>query len=327
MTGKAQRLEGKRILITGGAGFIGSHLVDRLSPGNEVIVLDNLSSGKREFIQPHLDKKEIGFIEGDVLNEAVLEKALEDVEVVFHLAANPDVRIGAEDTYIHLEQNVIATYRVLEAMRRSGVRDIAFTSTSTVYGEASVIPTPEDYGPLVPISLYGASKLACEALLSAYADNFEMRVVSYRFANVVGSRSTHGVTFDFVHKLRKDPEHLEILGDGSQRKSYFYISDCIEAMVFAYEHNEDRFGIFNIGSEDHIDVKAVADAIIRVMGLRDVEYRYTGGVDGGRGWKGDVKVMLLSIEWLKGMGWKPEYSSMESISMTARDVLKDFFRM
>ncbi len=324
-SGKTPKLEGKRILVTGGAGFIGSHLVDRLSLANDVVVVDNLSAGKLEFIQHHLDKGDIEFIKGDILDEGVLEKALKGVDIVFHLAANPDVRLGVKNTYVHVEQNILTTYNVLEAMRKGGVKEIAFTSTCTVYGQASILPTPEDYGPMVPISIYGASKMACEALISAYADNFGITACAYRFANVVGSRSTHGVTFDFVHKLKKDPKGLEILGDGKQTKSYFYISDCINAMVHAYEHNLDQYGIFNIGSRDYIDVTTIANAVTRAMGLENVEYSYTGGVDGGRGWKGDVKTMLLSIEKLDKLGWVPEFTSEESIEMTARDVLKDFF--
>jgi UDP-glucose 4-epimerase len=324
-SGKIPKLEGKRILVTGGAGFIGSHLVDRLTIANDVVIVDNLSAGKLEFIQHHLDKDDITFIQGDILDEELMLMALDGVDIVFHLAANPDVRLGVTNTYIHVEQNVLATYHVLEAMRKKGVKQIAFTSTCTVYGQATILPTPEDYGPMIPISIYGASKMSCEALISAYCDNFEMQATTFRFANVVGSRSTHGVTFDFVHKLKKEPKHLEILGDGKQTKSYFYISDCINAMVHSFEHNEDMYGIFNIGSNDYIDVTTIADAVTEAMGLKDVEYTYTGGVDGGRGWKGDVKTMLLSLDKLKELGWIPEFSSKKSIEMTAKDVLRDFF--
>lgn len=322
--GRTRKLEGKRILITGGAGFIGSHLVDRLSLANDVVVLDNLSAGKLEFIQHHLDRESIRFIKGDLLNKDDLDKAMRGVDIVFHLAANPDVRLGVKDTYIHIEQNVLTTYNVLEAMRRHNVREIAFTSTCTVYGQATILPTPEDYGPMIPISIYGASKMACEALISAYADNFGFTACTYRFANVVGSRSTHGVTFDFVHKLKKEPSRLEILGDGKQTKSYFYISDCINAMIHSFEHNGEMYGIFNIGSKDYIDVTTIANAVTKTMELENVEFSYTGGVDGGRGWKGDVKTMLLSIEKLAMLGWEPEFTSEESIEMTARDVLNDF---
>ena len=323
--GKTRKLEGKRILVTGGAGFIGSHLVDRLSEANDVTVIDNLSAGKLEFIQHHLDKDAITFIKGDLLNTEDLDKAMAGIDIVFHLAANPDVRLGVTNTYVHIEQNVLTTYNVLEAMRKHNVKQIAFTSTCTVYGQATILPTPENYGPMIPISIYGASKMACEALIFSFADNFGFTACTYRFANVVGSRSTHGVTFDFVHKLKKDPTQLEILGDGKQTKSYFYISDCVTAMLHAFENNEDMYGIFNIGSKDYIDVTTIGKAVTKAMDLENVEFSYTGGVDGGRGWKGDVKTMLLSLEKLKDLGWEPEFTSTESIEMTAKDVLRDFF--
>jgi UDP-glucose 4-epimerase len=250
-------------------------------------------------------------------------KAMDDVDVVFHLAANPDVRLGAKNTKIHLEQNVIATHEILEAMRKSTPRKIVFTSTSTVYGEASKIPTPEDYGPLMPISLYGASKLACEALISSYCSTFDMEAVIYRFANVVGPRSTHGVTYDFVNKLRKNPDKLEILGDGRQKKSYMHISDCIDAMIHGFENRRERVEIFNIGSKDWIDVKSIADIVTKEMNLNP-KYEFTGGVDGGRGWKGDVKTMLLSIEKIEKLGWEPKYGSEEAIRLTARSLIDDY---
>jgi len=304
-------------LVTGGAGFIGSHLIDALlEKGHDVKCIDNFSSGKREFIEQSMDKG-LELIEGDLLNRDDIKKALNGCDTVFHLAANPDVRLGVENTKVHLEQNIIATYNLLEEMREKGIKKIAFTSSSTVYGEAEQIPTPESYGPLIPISLYGASKLAAEGLISAYCHTFDMQSVIYRFANVVGPRSTHGVTYDFINKLRKNPDVLEILGDGSQKKSYLYISDCIDAMLFGMEKSKSKVEIFNMGSEDWVDVKKIADIVSREMGLSP-EYKFTGGVDGGRGWKGDVKIMRLSIDKLKDMGWKPEYGSEESIRMTAR---------
>jgi len=313
-----------RVLVTGGAGFIGSHVVDRLmDQGHEVVCYDNLSSGKREFIAQHLQKPEFRFLEADLLDMARLNKAMEDVDTVYHIAANPDVKVGAVDTSVHLQQNIIATYNVLEAMRRCGVKNILFTSTSTVYGDAKVIPTPEDYGPLVPISLYGASKLGCEALITAYAHTFDMRCAIFRFANIVGERSTHGVIYDFINKLRKNPEKLEILGDGTQCKSYCHIKDCVDAMFFAWEKQNQDVGIYNIGSEDYITVKEIADIVVEEMQLKNVEYQFTGGVDGGRGWKGDVKVMRLSIEKLKRMGWKPTYNSGEAVRHTTRVMLRD----
>ncbi|MEA2053661.1 MAG: NAD-dependent epimerase/dehydratase family protein [Candidatus Thermoplasmatota archaeon] len=305
------------VLVTGGAGFIGSHLIDALiGKGHEVKCIDNFSSGRKEFIE-HSMENGLDLMEGDLLNRNDIKRALKECDTVFHLAANPDVRLGVEDTNVHLEQNIIATYNLLEEMREAGVKKIAFTSSSTVYGDAGQIPTPENYGPLIPISLYGASKLAAEGLISSYCCTFDMQSTIYRFANVVGPRSTHGVTYDFIKKLRINPDILEILGDGSQKKSYLYISDCIEAMLFGMEKSESKVEIFNIGSEDWIDVRRIADIISEEMALSP-DYKFTGGVDGGRGWKGDVKVMCLSIDKLKNLGWSPRYGSEQSIRMTAR---------
>jgi len=206
-----------RVLVTGGAGFIGSHIVDRLMEnGNEVIVFDNLSSGKIGFIEHHLDKPNFTLIKGDLLEAEKLETVCQGIDLVYHVAANPDVRLGAVDTKVHFDQNITATYNLLEAMRKSDVPNIVFTSTSTVYGEATIIPTPEEYGPLIPISLYGASKLACEALITSYCHTFDMNSWIFRFANIIGDRSTHGIIFDFINKLKINSEQLEILGDGRQ---------------------------------------------------------------------------------------------------------------
>ena len=311
-----------RIMVTGGAGFIGSHIVDRLmKEDNEVIVYDNLSSGRFEFIEEHTGNKKFKFIRDDLLNFERLKKEMKDCDIVYHIAANPDVKIGAEDTKVHFEQNVKATYNVLEAMRINDIHDIIFTSTSTVYGEAEVIPTPENYGPLIPISLYGASKLAAESFIMSYVHTFDMRAVIYRFANIVGPRSTHGVIYDFVKKLRKNPNELEILGDGMQTKSYLYVEDCVDAIIFGYENRRADVEIFNIGSEDWINVKKIADIVVEEMNLRNVKYRFTGGK---RGWKGDVPRMLLSINKIKSYGWKPRRNSEESVRLTARHIIGRF---
>lgn len=309
-----------KALVTGGAGFIGSHLIDALlSKGYEVSCIDNFSSGKREFIEHNLERIEL--YEGDLLRQEDISKAIDGCDVVFHLAANPDVRIGAINTRTHLDNGILATYNLLEEMRRKDINKIVFTSSSTVYGEASVIPTPENYGPLIPISLYGAAKLAAEALISSYCHTFDMEAIIYRFANVVGPRSTHGVIYDFIKKLRKNPQELEILGDGKQRKSYLYVDDCIDAMLFGMEKAKEKVEIFNIGSEDWVEVKEIADIVSEEMGLKP-EYRFTGGID-GRGWKGDVKFMRLNISKLKNMGWKPKHSSREAIRLTAKWLIEE----
>ncbi len=308
-----------RILVTGGAGFIGSNLVDRLlEKGNKVTVFDNFSSGKMEFIEQHLEDPNFSLVKGDLLDPEAIESACENADMVCHVAANPDVKLGASDTKVHLDQNILATYNLLEAMRKGSAKKIAFTSTSTVYGEAKIMPTPEDYGPLIPISLYGASKLACEALITSYSHTFDMQAWIFRFANIVGPRSTHGITVDFIKKLKENSHKLEILGDGKQEKSYLHVSECVNAILFAIEKSKEEVNIFNIGSEDTISATGIGKVIVEEMGLSDVEFTYTGG---SRGWKGDVPRMRLGIEKLKDIGWKPAYTSEKSIRDTAKVLL------
>ncbi len=300
------------ILVTGGAGFIGSYVVDELiRRGEEVVVIDNLSSGVN-----YLNRDAV-FYKIDLTDKNGVENvfATHNFKEVWHIAANPDVRVGSEKPDEIYRNNVFATYVLLEVMRKFKVDRIVFTSTSTVYGEAKVIPTPEDY-PTVPISVYGASKLACEALISSYCHTFDMQAWIYRFANVIGKRSNHGVIYDFITKLRKNPKVLEILGNGEQNKSYIYITDCINAMFFGLKA-KDRVNIMNIGSEDQIKVRRIAEIVCEEMGVNPV-FKFTGGE---RGWKGDVPVMLLSIEKLKSMGWKPEYTSEKAVRMAVRDLL------
>lgn len=319
-----EQMDENRVLLTGGAGFIGSHLADKLiEMGKDVVCIDNFSSGRMEYIDHLMSNPKFSLIRADLFKEDFTE-ALRDCDIVFHVAANPDVRLGADDTRVHLDQNVTVTHNVLEAMRKMDVEGILFTSTSTVYGEASVIPTPEDYGPLEPISLYGSSKLACDALISAYCSTFGMKAATYRFANVVGPRSTHGVTYDFVHKLRKNPQKLEILGkEPGTKKSYCHIDDCVSGMITGWKKLEGRFEAFNIGSDDSIFVKQIADIVCEEMGLENVEYSWTGGVDDGRGWKGDVKSMLLASDKLKGKGWTAEYNSEGAIREAARYIIRE----
>lgn len=301
------------ILVTGGAGFIGSYIVDKLvSEGHKVTVLDNLSSGNYELIN-----KGAEFHKVDLAYEKdKIGRLVRDVEQVWHIAADPEVKIENKEPEVIYRNNVSATFNLLEEMRKAQIGEIIFTSTSTVYGESKQIPTPEEY-PTIPISLYGASKLACEALISSYCHTFDMKGWIYRFANVIGKRSNHGVIYDFIHKLKDKPEEMEILGDGEQNKSYIYISDCIDAMFFGLRA-ENNVNIFNIGSEDQVKVKRIAEIVSEEMGM-DPEFKFTGG---DRGWKGDVPVMLLSIEKLKKLGWNPRFSSESAVRRATKDLLE-----
>lgn len=312
-----------RHLVTGGAGFIGSHLVDALlARGEAVVVYDDLSSGKRAFLAQHEKDPRYRFVQADVLDAADLALAMKGCQMVWHVAADPDVRTSGYRADKHVQQNVVATLRVLEAMRVAEVGRIAFTSTSTVYGEANIIPTPEDHAPLEPISLYGASKLGSEALISSFCHTFDLQGVSFRFANIVGPRSTHGVTYDFYHKLRKDPTRLEILGDGRQHKSYCHVGDCVSAMLYITDRFPARYDVYNIGSDDAIDVLELARVAASAWGLPDVELATTGAAGSG-GWKGDVRKMGLATEKLKALGWRPTRSSAEAIRATAEALAKD----
>lgn len=309
-----------KYLVTGGAGFIGSNLVDALmKKGNEVIAFDNLSSGQESYVSHHKDDEKFNLYKGDLLNPIEIESAMKGIDMVFHLAANPDVRFGIERTRIDLEQGPIATHNLLEAMRKNGVKKIGFSSSSTVYGEAKVLPTPETYGPMLPISLYGASKLACEGMISSYCHSFEMQAWMFRFANVIGHRGTHGVLVDFIAKLRKDPHNMEILGDGKQKKSYFLVQDCVAGIILGTEKSSEPVNVFNLACEEWTDVTQVADIVASEMGLKNVKYLYTGGT---RGWVGDIPRTWLSIDKAKSMGWKPNHSSEEAVRLAVRELLK-----
>jgi len=307
--------------VTGGAGFIGSHLVDRLmETENQVRVIDNLASGSLSNLERWMGHPGFEFIEGDLLERDASLEAVEGCNQVFHLAANPEVQANKAGPEEHFRQNIEATYSLLEAVaKRGGVELLVFASTSTVYGEATVLPTPERYGPTKPISMYGASKLACEALVSAYASMHGFKAVIYRLANVVGPRSNHGVIWDFVGKLRRSPEELEVLGDGTQSKSYLYIDDCVEGFLKSVESVE-QVAIFNIGSMDRTSVLRIAEIVKMETGQPEARIRLTGGVDGGRGWKGDVKLMQLDTASLRRLGWAPRYNSEEAVRLTARAV-------
>ncbi|WP_373838564.1 NAD-dependent epimerase/dehydratase family protein [Methanospirillum sp.] len=307
-----------RSIVTGGAGFIGSHLVDYLvSSGDDVIIIDSLVSGNINSIRNHLDSDKVRLVSADLLEDNWQEE-LAGADRVYHLAADPDVRESSVSPDRQLNNTIIATHRVLEAMRKAGVLEIVFTSTSTVYGEASVIPTPEIYTPMEPISIYGASKLACESLISAYCHSFSMRSWIFRFANIIGDRSGHGVITDFIRKLKDNPDELEILGDGKQTKSYLEVRECIRAIMYVINHSNDIVNTYNIGSEDWVSVSEIADILCHEMGLSP-DYRYTGGY---RGWVGDVPKMQLDISKLKLLGFVPGLNSRESVKIAVRATLE-----
>jgi UDP-glucose 4-epimerase len=309
------------VLVTGGAGFIGSHLVDRLlNDGIKVHVLDNLSTGNIEHIKrwSNNNNNNFRFFKLDLVHDPI-EYYDDRCSTIFHLAANPDVRSSSTNPKEYLEQNVIATFNILEYTRKHDIDTFVFTSSSTVYGEPNVIPTAEDT-PLMPISMYGASKAACESMICSYAHMYGIKAVIYRLANVIGARSTHGVIYDFINKLIRNRSMLEILGNGKQRKSYIHVNDCINAMLIGLNGN-DRVNVFNVGSDDYIDVITIADIVINALGLSNVQLKFIDNGD-GRGWKGDVKIMLLDTTRLKRLGWRAMYNSEEAVRVTANDIVK-----
>lgn len=303
-------LSGKRILVTGGAGFVGSHLCARLITDNEVRVVDDLSNGDQSWLPDGVE-----FVEGDLTDPAVAADVItDDLDMVFHFAADKN---AARDDVEQYRLNNRLTENVLERMDAVGVGNIAFTSSSTVYGEAPR-PTPEDFAPLEPISIYGASKLGEESLISVYAKSHDMTAWVYRFANIVGPRLQKGAVIpDFIHKLREDSESLEILGDGRQEKSYMHIEECIDAMCHVVEHAEKDFNVYNLGTRTTTSVTTIADIVADEMGL-DPNYEFTGG---DRGWVGDVPRMRLSIEKLSALGWEPDQSSDDAVRQAVRELL------
>jgi UDP-glucose 4-epimerase len=308
-----------KYLITGGAGFIGSNLVDKLSEdNNEITVIDNLKTGKMEFIKNQIEQGKIKFIKADIKNRESYPK--ETYDVVFHLSANADVRGGIHNTIIDLEENVVGTHLVLEFMRQQDIKELVFASSSAIYGEHEIIPTPEAVPEIKPISHYGASKLAAEAFVSSFCHTYGMKAWMFRFANVVGNRCTHGVIPDFVNKLEKDSKALEILGDGNQEKSFFDVSDCVSGLIEV--PNMDKNIIvesYNLANNETIKVKDLAKIVVDEMELENVNYVFTGG---DRGWVGDVPVTILSIEKAKKLGWTPKISGEEAIRRTVRYCLR-----
>ncbi len=311
-----------RALVTGGAGFIGSHLIDRLvARGDDVVVIDNLSSGDVGFIQPHLDNGRVRLVEGDICNPADVGRAMAmEIDCVFHLAANPDIRLGTRITDTDLQQGTVATYNILEAMRLNDVGRIVFASSSVVYGEDAPLPTPEDHGPCMPISLYGASKQAGEGLISSWVGTFGLQAWIFRFANIIGARGTHGVIFDFIHKLKNDPTRLEVLGNGLQEKSYMEVGDCVDAMLHVMSNAHQPLNLFNLGSHDTASVRRIAEIVVEVTGCADARIEYTGG---DRGWAGDIPRARLGIDKMLQTGFDVTMNSEEAIRHTATCLLDE----
>lgn len=306
--------------ITGGAGFIGSTMADRLLvEGNKVTAFDNFSTGFSEFLQNAQRYDNFNFIEGDLLDFDFLKKSMAGAEIVYHFAANADVRFGTENPEKDIQQNTIATFNVLEAMRANNARSIAFSSTGSIYGEPEMFPTPEDAPFPTQTSLYGASKLAGEGLISAYCEGFGMRGTSFRFVSVLGERYTHGHVFDFCKKLLDNPGSLEILGNGKQRKSYMYVQDCIDAMRLVEAKGPHGYNVFNLGCDSFIEVNDSVNWITRVMNVTP-QLKYTGGE---RGWIGDSPFIYLDTKKISALGWEPKLTIQQGVEKTIKWLLEN----
>jgi UDP-glucose 4-epimerase len=304
-----------RYFVTGGAGFIGSNLVDRvLADGHQVVAYDNLSTGIQDFLTNAFSSKNLVFIKGDVLNRGELTKAMQACDFVFHLAANADVRYGVKHPGKDLRQNTIATFNVLEAMRVNGINKIAFSSTGSIYGEAKIIPTPEDVPFPVQTSLYGASKLACEGMIEAYCEGFGFQAWIFRLVSILGERYTHGHVYDLYKKLLENPDELLVLGNGHQKKSYLYIQDCIDAMLFSIDKFRDKVNVLNLGTNEYCEVNESVTWITTHLGLKP-KLKYSGG---DRGWVGDNPFIFLDTAKINSAGWKPKIGIKEAIIRTLK---------
>jgi UDP-glucose 4-epimerase len=311
-----------KIVVTGGAGFIGSTLVDRLmAAGHSITVVDNLSGGDRNFIAGHAGSPNFRLVVQDVRDTPALIAALDPtVDLVYHLAANADIARGVQDPTLDFENSIIATFSVLQAMRHHGIKKLVYTSGSGVYGDLGTRFVPETQGPLEPVSMYGASKMSSEGLISAFVHLYGMQSWIVRPANIIGPRSTHGVVFDFIRKLQKNPSELAILGDGKQRKAYLHVDDVIDALLLIQKRSKQPLSIFNLTSTSFLTVNRIADLVIAGMKLGKVKRTHTPGK---AGWKGDVPVIRLTNARLAKLGWKPRYDSTRAVSATVKALLAD----
>jgi UDP-glucose 4-epimerase len=309
-----------RFFITGGAGFLGSNLVGTILDRRlgAVTVFDNFLTGRREHFGARVSSAELSIVEGDVADIQAVAKTVAGHDAVFHLAANSDIARAANEPLVDFDNGTRLTQSLLEAMRRTGVKRVLFTSGSGVYGEVPPVPVGEDFSPMIPISTYGASKLASETLISAYCHMFDMVGTVFRFANVVGPHMTHGVSHDFTRRLHADPSRLQILGDGNQSKPYVHVDDVVAAMLFLQQQQSTGYAYYNVGSEDHLLVRDIADIVVAEMGLKNVKYEYTGG---SRGWRADVPVYRLDTSKIRRLGWKNKLNSREAVVAAVRALL------
>jgi UDP-glucose 4-epimerase len=302
----------KKYFITGGAGFIGAHLTNRIldTSGSTVTVFDNFTTGRRWHFGERIHDPRLTVVAGDCRNQQEVIEAIKGHDVVFHLASNSDIARAVNEPWIDFENGTLLAHNVLEAMRRASIRRIAFTSGSGVYGEVPPVPIKEDYNRMIPVSTYGACKVACEALVSAYSFMFEMQGIVFRFANVVGPQQTHGVAYDFIQRLAKDPARLLILGDGTQSKPYIHVDDVVDAFLMTEAVERMGYEYYNVASEDFLSVHDIADIVSERMGLKGVKYEFTGG---NRGWKADVPVYRLNSDKLRARGWRNRMSSRQAV--------------
>lgn len=311
----------RRVAITGGAGFIGSHLVDAcVASGFQVSVIDNLSIGCVEHLEPHLESGAVQFIRADILDPYLLKIALTGADLVFHLAANPDARWGLEHPSIDLELDVITTFQVLEAMRQLGLRRLVLASSGTVYGDVGTLEVDEEFGPVRPVSLYGAGKAAAEAFVSAYAGSFGIEGIICRFGNVIGERATHGALFDFVAKLKCDPSRLDVLGDGRQAKPYIEVKDLVQGLLFVALHAAGPYDAYNLAPAGATSVEFLARALLAELGLKRTRLIFG---ETASGWPGDIPQSRMNAAKLARLGWSPRYTSDEAVVTGVRDLVRD----